>query len=231
MYTQDKPYIFDYENGEYVQDPNTPYYTWGRGTVWIRQEAAIKFMNDTGQRMKIGSVSIKSVACDSGGRSYWAANGRVTTPCVGYGAQYTVYVRVSNDGEATFQESSKYTNDVANISGTNMNTPGTSRTNCAQFGNPPFTGDKALQLRDYTIEQCPIIEPNGVAYVHFSVHDFHGPYTQTVIRFVLNPLEMNVTFEPELGPYIWQYQSDNQWHLVRPIQIRTAGKWMNVEGE
>ena len=232
MWTSSKPYIWNYNPSTKVYEHSTPYYyTWASATIWESEEACLKFVNDTGAPMKISSVAIKTVACDSGGDSYWSSTGVVYTPCVGYGAKYTCYVRVTNDSGSTFEESDKYTNDVANLSGSNMNSRGTSTSNTASFGNPPFTGDKLLQLRNYEFLQCPTISAGGTAYVHIRIHDFKGPTSQTTIRFILNPLEMEVHIEPEIAPYIWKFKSDGQWHLTRPIKISTGGgNWINIDG-
>ena len=137
-----------------------------------------------------------------------------------------------NDGGKTYQESKKWERDVPNISGSNMNSPGTGTSNTAKFGDPPYTGNKGLVLHTYTIEDCPVIEPGGVAYVHLGMKDFKGPKGEMTIRFVLNPHEMEVEFKPGIAPYVWRFCEDNQWHLVRPAYVATTGKtWNSIDGE
>lgn len=231
MYNSTRPNIYNWIlSSKRYELATPPYYAWALGTLWQQQEACIKFINDTGNPIRFTRIAIKTVACDSGGESFWAFGYLETTPCKGYGAQYTCYIRVSNDGGKTFTESDKFTNDIATISGANMNTPGYDATHTAQFGDPPFTGDKALQLRNYTFTSCPVINPNGIAYVHLNISNFKGPAAQTVIRFKLNPLEMEIDYDPGISPYIWRFSEDSKWHLVRPFNIYNNG-WKNVEGD
>lgn len=227
-----KPVIYNWyynEDPPYYQKADPPYYSWAGGGLWQRLEASIKFINDTDSSLKLKNVAIKTVSCHSGGKYYWSSTG-LTIPCYGYGAKYTCYVRVSNDDEKTYQESSKFSNTVPNINSSNMNSPGTSTTNTAKFGDPPFTGDKGLILRSYVFDTCPVIEPGGIARLHLHV-DLLDPSKKysTNIRFLLNPDEMEIQFEPELGPYIWRFCEDGAWHLRRPMQIQTGNGWSSVE--
>lgn len=195
------------------------YYTWARGNLWLYYDACIRFNNDTGDTLKLTSVAIKSVSCHSGGEYYWSSSG-ITNPCYGYGARYTVYGRVSNDGGNSYEESSKYTNTVPDITSSNMNSAGSSVTNTAKFGDPPYEGNKGLILRNYTFTEFPSIEPDGFCYLHFHIDllDNSKQY-QTTIRFVLDPREMEVAFDTVRGPYIWRFCEDNKWHLRRPVQV------------
>ncbi len=230
----DKPKIFNYlldvsPHRYEVADP--PYFTWSTGVLWNRYEAAIKFVNDTGQRLKLNKVAVKTVSCHSGGSQYWSTTGLVS-PCYGYGAKYICYVRVSNDGEKTFQESSRATNEIPDITKSNMNSKGTSTTNTAKFGNPPFTGNMGLILRNYEFSTSPIIEIGGVAYLHLRIEllDDSKAY-QTTIRFILNPKEMEIQFDQQRGPYIWRMESDGHWHLRRPLQVFTGNVWTDPENQ
>lgn len=232
MYKATKPYIYNYNKSRGYWKASPRYFTWQTGKLWSQKEEAVKYINDTKVPMRIDNVSIKTVACDSGGRGYWAAAGYRGIPCEGYGATYYAYIRVTNDGGRTFQESKKWERDVPNISGSNMNSPGTGKSNTARFGDPPYKGNKGLVLHKYTIEDCPIIEPGGVAYVHLGMKDFKGPKDKMTIRFVLNPHEMEVDFKPGVNPYVWRFCEDNEWHLVRPIYVEGSGKsWSSVEDE
>lgn len=240
------PIIYRFENRSY--DIRKPLYlTWAIGTVWSDTEYCIAYVNDTGQPMKIGNISIKTVSCHSGGQLYYAFGGPMDVPCGGYGADYTVYVRVSNDlgidldnpdsiNSAHFEESEAYTNDIPSITSSNMNSPGTSSTNTAVFGEPPFTGDHAFAFREYIIQNCPVIQPGGFAFVHFRVGNFKIPeglsLRRMTIRFLLNPREMIVDLEPMYNPYVWRYDENHEWHLVRPIQVSLGGnQWNNIEGD
>lgn len=219
-----RPKIYNYANGKYTWAGI--YFTWQTDSLWNAHEEAIKFINDTETPMTMSSVKIKTCACDSGGQSYWSSSGLVS-PCKGYGASYTCYVRVSNDDEKSFQESDKYTNTIPTITSSNMNYKGSSTSSTAVFGNPPFTGNMGLQLREYTFSSCPEIQPGGVAYIHLDVHDFLG--SPTTVRFALDPNEMEIYFEQDVDPYIWVYESDHKWHLRQPFYVTSGGKWTNVE--
>lgn len=228
--TESKIYNYYPSNpiGQQYQVAVPEYFTWMTGSIWNRNGVAIKFINDTENPMVMSSISIKTCACDSGGDPYYAFGGWASA-CVGYGADYICYVRVSNDGEKSYQESEKYTNDIPTIDGSNMNYQGGPGAGTAIFGNPPYTGYKALQLREYTINNCPEIQPGGIAYVHLDVTNFKGNYEEATIRFILNPLEMDVYFEPDVDPYIWVYESDHKWHLRQPFYVTSGGKWTSVE--
>ena len=225
-----RPIIYNYSNGEYTPARNSDgsllYFTWQPSEYWEAHEEAIKFINDTENPMTMSSVSIKTCACHSGGQYFWSNQGYPTGPSYGYGADYTVYVRVSNDDEASFQESEKFTNHVPNITSSNMNYAGSSTSSTAVFGDPPFTGAAGFHLREYTITNCPEIQPGGVAYVHIDITNFEG---DTFIRFSLDPREMEVYFEPDVDPYIWVYESDHKWHLRQPFYVTSGGKWTSVE--
>ena len=230
--SESKLYNYNWNTHEYIE-AEPEYFTWRTGSLWLRDGVAIKYINDTENPMTMSSVSIKTCACDSGGKLYYAWGGSSPIgPCYGYGADYTCYVRVSNDGGVTFQESDKYTNDIPTIDGGNMNYAGSGPYDTAIFGNPPFTGYKALQLREYTINNCPEIQPGGIAYVHLDITNFkcdQDEIQNATIRFVLNPLEMDIYFEPDVDPYIWVYESDHKWHLRQPFYVTSGGRWTSVE--
>lgn len=227
-----KPIIYSYRNGKYT--PCTPhYFTWETGRLWMGKDSnAIKFVNDSKVPLKIGHVGIKTVSCHSGGRGYWAFGGYMEAPgCKGYGGTYTCYIRVSNDGEKTFEKcdvvSGKNEITIPAISSSNMNTPGSSGTNTAKFGDPPYTGYKGLQFRNFEIGNCPIIQPGGIAYIHLKVDTHDG--RDCVIRFVLDTDELDVGFEPGTAPYIWRYCEDGKWHLRKPLYVSKNGKWNDPE--
>lgn len=234
-----KPVIWDYDKPKTLADckkattqkyhdkesgSGLEYWTWQMGTLWNKYEVCIKYINDSTVPLKISKVGIQTVSCHSGGKSYWSSTGLITTPCVGTGGTYTSYVRVSNDGEKTYEVSSfidSSSNVVPDITSSNMNSAGTSSKQTASFGNPPYTGNKALIAREYTISDCPTIQPGGCAYIHLRVDINNNPST-TVIRFILDTDELDVVFEPDESAYIWRYESDNKWHLRKPLFV--AGK-------
>lgn len=226
------PIIYNYENGVYTPADPT-YFTWQTGRLWTKKDSvAIKFTNDTNVALKIGHVGIKTVACHSGGQSFWAFGG-IMSYSDGSGGYYTSFIRVSNDGGNTFQECLVVDGSnrvrINAIGSSNMNSAGTSSTNTAQFGNPPFTGDHALQFRTFNIEDCPVIEPGGIAYIHLKIEpDNTG--TTVVIRFVLDTDELDVAFEPGTNPYIWRFCEDGKWHLRKPLYTaKSSSSWKDVE--
>lgn len=230
-YYAGRPIIYNYSGGSYTPartgSGDYLYFTWQSDVLWDAHEEAIKFINDTENPMTMSSISIKTCACHSGGSTFWSSTSDGAGPSWGYGADYTCYVRVSNDDEASFQESDRFTNDIPSLTSSNMNSRGSSTTHTAVFGDPPFTGIAGFQLREYTITNCPEIQPGGVAYIHMDIGNFKGP--DTYIRFSLDPREMEVYFEPDVDPYIWVYESDHKWHLRQPFYVTSGGKWTSVE--
>lgn len=243
-----QPKIFNYWYNTYGTRPAGTYtyespvfFNWGAWSVWRRQAVAIRYINDTGQPMMFGSISIKILACNSGGQGFNAHNGWIPAPGTnGYGANYTLRVRVCNTSGAadepveswhtlTYQETS-ITNHIP-TDNYNMNYPGVAGGATAMFGEPPYS----FPLREFAIENCPIIEPDGIALVQLEIKDRdggEGRYDPT-IRFALNPHEMVVNIEPLQKPYIWKSFIENGqvvWHLVKPVQIQTAGGWEDIEG-
>lgn len=231
-----RPIIYNYANGVYdIADDNYGqplYFTWQSTYLWTQHGEAVKFINDTENPMVIESVSIKTCACHSGGQTFWSSSSSSADagPSRGPGGDYTCFIRVSNDDEATFQESERWTNTIAPLTSSNMNYRGSSRTDTAVFGDPPFTGNAGFQLREYTISNCPEIQPGGIAYIHIEISNFtiKANY-QDVIRFALDPREMEIYFEPDVDPYIWVYESDHKWHLRQPFYVTSGGRWTSVE--
>lgn len=227
-----RPIIYNYD-GEYsvAGGTSTPlYFTWQSTYLWTMHEEAVKYINDTESPMVIESVSIKTCACNSGGLKFWSSSAPGAGPSSGPGGDYTCYIRVSNDGGASYQESDKCTNTILPVTSSNMNYAGSSTIDTAVFGDPPFTGVAGFQLREYTITNCPEIQPGGIAYIHIDIDNFtEEPNYQDVIRFALDPREMEVYFEPDVDPYIWVYESDHKWHLRQPFYVTSGGKWTSVE--
>ena len=120
---------------------------------------------------------------------------------------------------------------TGDITSSNMNSAGSSETNAAKFGDPPYEDNKGLILRNYTFTEFPNIEPDGFCYLHFHVDllDNSKQY-QTTIRFVLDPREMEIVFDTVRGPYIWR-MTNNKWTLKRPLQVHTGSAWSDVENQ
>lgn len=232
---QGRPIIYNYYPSRPIgeqYDSAGVYFTWQTKSLWLAHGAAIKFINDTENPMTMSSVKIKSCACHSGGQSFyaWAGYGYApTNPTNGAGADYSCYIRVSNDDEASYQQSDTFTRHVPALTSSNMNYRGNSSSS-AIFGDPPYTGNAGMTLNEYTFASCPEIEPGGIAYIHFDVNNFDSTSNEyTTIRFALDPREMEVYFEPDVDPYIWVYESDHKWHLRQPFYVTSGGKWTSVE--
>lgn len=228
MSSATKPVIYNYNASKGYWAATPRYFTWQTGNLWANKEECVKFINDTNDVQVIKKIGIQTVACDSGGRGYWAYGGYRGIPCKGYGGTYRCYVRVSNDGQKTFAQSNVVSHDVPNISGSNMNSPGSGPYATAVFGNPPFTGDKVLQYRNFEFTTLPPIQKGGVAYVHLGISNFKGDQNSVTIRFVLNPLAMIIDLTPQTKPYVWQYSAaDKAWHLREPLYAKMNGKWQD----
>lgn len=219
-------------------DPGTGslhYWSWQTGSIFKGHDIVIKYTNDTEGAIRLKSYSIKTTACDSGGLSYWAWGGLVETPCVGYGGTYYTYVNVTNDNGKTYQSSSVANVNVPNLSKTNMNYRGSDATHSASFGNPPQYPEGqpgGMTGRVFELTDCPAIQPGGYAYVHLGVGHFNDPATDpisTVIRFKMDPGEMEVIAEPAENPVIWRFSEDKDWHLVKTLFKMTSSGWEQID--
>lgn len=263
--TNNKPQLYFYHkpykgypelNSAYNEDISTapekcttpPYFTWAAQHFWegnednlykdnnlYGYEYCVKYENDTQNPIAFSSVAIKACACDSGKNSYWSFTGEVGA-CIGYGASYYAYVRVSNDNEKSFKKSNIITSSYVNLpntNGSNMNSPGSSSSNTAVFGRYPYEGTKGLVPREFTISDCPLIEPRGVGYIHFGITNFESPGSNGQYQFILDPKEMTVNIDEGVDPYIWVYNKDKDhpgWHLFRPLYV-FDGNWKSGDGE
>lgn len=232
-----RPKIYRYNKSTGQYSPSNPeYYTWKTRQLWDRDDSCIIWRNMTGQPMTIDKFSVKTCSCNSGGQSYYSAQGLVS-PAAGYGGTYYSYISVTSESStdklnsAIFQNSSKVTSYVPN-SGYNMNSPGSSSQNTAVFGNPPYDGDQGLKFREFVITDCPIIPPNGLAVLHIGIQSWNSGSTDnnTTIRFILDTNVAQIEIKPKNEGYIWRYSTtDNKWHLVKPYYIIRSNRWINVE--
>lgn len=245
MYTESRPKMYDYmlSSNKYVFNGITPSWNWAAWTVWRKSDAVIRYINDSNQPIRFNKMSMRILSCNSGGRAFWAHNGYIDTGSYGHSATYTVRSRVCNVAGAkdlpcdqwntlNFQEGTPAVNRL-DRDGFNMNYPGTSKSDPGQFGNPPYE----FPFREFPLLNIPEVLPGGFVLFHLHVADRESaataPYDPT-IRFSMNPLEMKVEIEPQYSPYIWRAYKENGkivWHLVRPIQLKTADKWKNIEGD
>lgn len=235
-----KPLIFNYDKStkQYRKSTNPPYYSWKSRYLWDKEDSCICFQNTTKSVMKISKVAIQTCSCNSGGKQYWSSTGLVT-PCSGYGGTYYSKIRVTSttdlntaiSSSVVFKESSVGNNEVANC-GYNMNSAGTSTTNCAVFGNYPYAGKEGLSYRQFIIDDCPEIPLNGFAFLHIGISRWNSGSvsSNTTVRFILDPTVMEVEFEPTSQPYIWRFNESHKWELVRPIYVRVNDEWKSIEG-
>lgn len=219
------------------------FWNWAAWTVWKRSEVAIRYINDADQPMTFKKMSMRILACNSGGQRYYSNTGLIPAPGTnGTSATYTIKTFVCNTPGAkdlpctswpslSFEQGSPAVNRL-DPDGFNMNYPGTSQSDCAQFGNPPYE----FPLREFSLENVPDVLPGGFILFQLGAKDKAGGVSDwdPTIRFLMNPLEMEVEIEPKFNPYVWRAYKENDkvvWHLVRPIQIKATDKWHNIEGD
>ena len=233
-----RPRIFGYDGNTY-SDPTPKWFTWMTGNLWGRYEECACFENDNKYSLILRDCAIGICACDSGNRGYWVWGSYRGMPAKGYGANYTMYVRVDNPGES-IQESDRATLDIPSIGSaasdtydsegrllavsSNMNSPGWGPRNTAVFGNPPYGQGQyseytGINLKKFDILNCPVVKPGGKLYLHLKVHNFKGPKDNVTIRFILDPDQMDINLEPVELPYIWVREVDKKWHLRKPLYV------------
>lgn len=222
------------------------YFTWMMKSLWDNREPCILYKNDTNTTLQITKLKVKTCSCNSGTSSYWSSTGEVTTPCKGYGAKYYCRVRVTDEtdtsklsdfdkiGNIKFSETvNTPTVSVANA-GYNMNSPGTSTSNTAIFGNSPYEGNEGLVAREFTISDCPDIPPGGHAFVHIGIDSNSWASGATIynstVRFLLDSSLSEVSIEPAAKGYLWVYDKTNKkWKVTKPFHVYHNGKWQSVE--
>lgn len=223
------PQIYLYKDGKYTEG-SPSYWTWQTGHLWMTTgDICIKYTNDTKTRLQITSVGIKTVSCHSGGQGYWALGGYMSAPgCKGKGGTYTSFIQVSNDKGKSYSRCSivdgKNAITVKDITSSNMNSAGSSANNTARFGDPPFSGEKSLSYKHFTISDCPVIEPGGHAFIHLRISTENS--RDVVIRFVMDTDELDVVMEPvdDDWPYVYVW-TGGKWVLKQPAWIYKNNKW------
>ena len=86
--------------------------------------------------------------------------------------------------------------------------------------------------RLFELTDCPAIQPGGYAYVHLGIGHFNDPASDpisTVIRFKMDPGEMEVVAEPAENPVIWRFCEDKKWHLVKTLFKMTSSGWQQID--
>lgn len=209
------------------------YYSWASGYIWNKWYTGLKYVNDTSQPVTIHKLGIKTLSCHSGGQKFVAYSEGVYSyvgPARGYGGNYCVFILVSNDGGSTFEalnNQSHYTQkNIPDVTSSNMTYRGSvPNRQTAGFRDPPPI--------EYEINDCPIIQPNGIAYVMFGIRRFNvEDLDYTYIKCILNPSEMAIDIETKNKPYVWEYCLDNdgvkRWHLTKRLLSRNNSSGWDI---
>lgn len=212
------------------------YYSWASGSIWSTEYAGIKFINDTGGPVQINKLGIKSLSCNSGNKSFVSYSGghySDSSYADGYGAYFCVYILVSNDGGSTFEKLNNqkhYTANYIQPEGYNMLSKGWVSPSDSRIGQTGSFGP--VEIREYDIDDCPVIQPDGIAYIMFGVQSFDADavISRTYIKFILDPSEMEVEIDQGIKPYVWEYCLDEdgvkRWHLTKRVLSRnSSGGW------
>lgn len=239
-----KMYSYDLRSKEYIYGKDGLYFwNWSAWSIWRKEEAAIRYINDADQPITFKKMSMRILACNSGGQGYWAHNGWIKPPGTnGHGATYTIKTFVCNTPGAKDLPCSSWTSlqfeqgtpavNHLDPDSFNMNYPGTSTANCGQFGNPPYD----FPMREFPLENVTDVLPGGFILFQLGATNRDGGESRwdPTIRFSMNPLEMEVEIEPKFNPYVWRAYHENGkvvWHLVRPVQVKATDGWHNIEGD
>lgn len=223
MFTRslDDPSIRNSSQG-YEKKTNPSHWSWQSGRLWLGDEVCIKWTNDTDSSFVFKHINIGTVACHSGGKSFWAWGGQMN-PCYGYGGYYYCYVRVTNDNGSVYTASDVAESYVEDISSSNMISPGRS----PGTGGNSASFRKDFTFREFEIVNSPIIEPGGIAYVHLAAKSINGPTSSSVMQFNMDADGVEAIIEPAEEKVIWQYQSDNKWHLIPDFFTKMSDDWNN----
>lgn len=139
-----------------------------------------------------------------------------------------------NSSGHTWTQSNAVTVSVPEVDFDNMNNPGRVGSGpSSSFGEDPnYPENGRFIAREYTFTDSPIIEANGgICTLHVDVHvgdqstSFPGvPF----IRVLMDPKEMEILFEQEIGPYIWR-MTNGVWVLKKPLRIFNGASWADAE--
>ena len=208
------------------------YFTWMTESEWrVYGDVCIKFKNDTGNNIKFGKLAMNACSCDSGGQRFWTSYAYRPVPCIGYPLSFYIQLSVSpSDNSGSAINYSKVYASVPSTNGTNMNYPGSSTSRTAQFGDPPYTNEKALRAFYFDLSTINHVIPSGhFAYLRFGLANYNpNNAIYHCIRFRLNPAEMQIPIESEHGPYIWVYSAaEKKWHLREPLYHMENKSWVD----
>lgn len=240
------PYIYDGIGPNYTPTIGRPYYSWAFSDIWKQHDAAIIFQNNTSDKIKFTKVGIQTVSCKNNGISFWGDTGLIGKLADGGSATYSFYIdkiryngtkHMGDYGEHPIYVSTGQISSSISISvddaDFNLNYKGSNKVDTAIFGEPPFTGNSALSYKEFELENSPELSPGDFAALRLSV-----PYlksSNTCIRFIMNPDNMNIEFVLEPQAKIWKMckESDGsqRWKLVELAQIRTESGWTDIKNQ
>lgn len=195
--TSTRPNIFNYYKSTprtySIADPS--WLTWQSAPLWVQGGIAILFVNTTDSNLKLTSIKLKTVSCNSGGQTFIGYNSSLGYYDIGMvasgdAADFTCYVRVCNNSQfnisttdyssisnilnsssSTWEQSDSFTQHISEVN-FNMDTRGAVPNGpSAAFGESSSWPENARFIaREYTFSSCPIIQSKvGICTLHFDV--------------------------------------------------------------
>ena len=226
-----KKYIHKYWHSSKTYDDISDGITtmsWAHKDVWTGQDYVIIFKNLTENPVKIKKVKIKMVSCNSGGKAFNAVGGWQSGGASGNGAKYEMIIRVfknhkalKHNSGAKSEKTKSYT--IPKNKSSNMTSAGVNGGATATFKFNKNTDTRTISFED----DCPVIQKNGVAAIHVRATSFDSPSDTTYIKFDMSGTTMEI--EEEDRNYVWQFQNDKKWHLIKPAYIYTNGGFKPLE--
>lgn len=200
--------------------------TWYLKSWWASYEYVKKWTNDLGVPAKLSSVSISSCAGHSGGKPFCSTGGP-NNYVYGTGSTYHAKVVVGN------QSSSIADVDVPTIThfncsygyygGTDNTTPNT------PFGRiPPCDESNGISTKTFSIQNCPIVQPGESAYIHISVDSWKDD-NNALLVIKCDGEGTQVEVDPGQDGYIWRFNENKKWEIIRPYYVYTSQGWKSVE--
>lgn len=225
-------------------------FDWQEFSYWSRYHSICrKYVNDTGSSIKYDIVKVRSCSGNSidsqknpTGEFYsYSAETEsmhVHEKVTGLACTLFVIIRVSNDGEQTWASSEISEVEISRVS-YNMNYKGSDSgrvKDSAEFGGGEyFDTSNGLTYYEFNIENCPVLEPNGVMYLHWGIKNAYWNSSETmnngVLRVLFGSNDIEVIAEQYKYPYIWRRGEDGKWHLRRPSYSLKGDVWKSMDGD